>query len=147
LENSHATSGSQDHFDGVDGDREEMREGFFSDEVALAAFEAASLRPDTLAVDVGAGSGLLTRRLSGLGLRVIAVDRSDAIIRELQDLLPGEGAPEVRNGEADNFPIRPSTSDCVFTNIGLHHVEDPEDALREMVRALKPGRRLVINSP
>lgn len=139
-----SSSGSEGYFDKVAEAWEAMREGFFPDELAVSALERASLRPGALAVDVGAGSGFLTRRLLARGLRVIAVDRSEAMIEQLQKLPQGEGVLEAIKAEATNLPLPSRIADYVFANMCLHHVEEPEAGIREMVRVLSPGGRLVI---
>jgi SAM-dependent methyltransferase len=43
-----------------------------------------------------------------------------------------------------NLPISDETVDYVFANMYLHHVESPSKAIKEMVRILKPGGKLII---
>ena len=51
---------------------------------------------------------------------------------------------DYRVGQAGKLPIAGNEVDYVFANMFLHHVENPEKAVREMVRILKPTGRLVI---
>ncbi|MCS7287484.1 MAG: class I SAM-dependent methyltransferase [Anaerolineae bacterium] len=47
-------------------------------------------------------------------------------------------------GEAENLPVCDESVDYVFANMYLHHVESPFQAIKEMVRILKPGGTLVV---
>ena len=51
---------------------------------------------------------------------------------------------EYRQGEAECLPIDSNYVDYVMANMYLHHVEEPVSAIKEMVRVLKPGGKLVI---
>ncbi|MFQ5893019.1 MAG: class I SAM-dependent methyltransferase, partial [Nitrospinota bacterium] len=47
-------------------------------------------------------------------------------------------------GDVEQLPIPDTAVDYVFANMCLHHVESPQDAIKEMARILKPGGTLVI---
>lgn len=47
-------------------------------------------------------------------------------------------------GEAEDLPFRDGEFDAVLSNGGFNHFDDPETALREMVRVAKPGAPIVI---
>ncbi len=120
---------------------EKMRQGFFSEEVCEAALDAAGVRAGETAVDVGAGSGFLSRGLVARGLSVIAVDQSQAMLDELSAHLPGV---DCRLGESQDLPVEDASVDHAIANMYLHHVPDPAAAIAEMARVLKPGGRLVL---
>ena len=42
------------------------------------------------------------------------------------------------------LPLPDAAVDAAFANMYLHHCPDPQEAIREMVRILRPGGRLVI---
>ncbi|MBI4552394.1 MAG: class I SAM-dependent methyltransferase, partial [Candidatus Latescibacteria bacterium] len=97
-----------------------------------------------VAVDVGAGSGFITEGLIRRGLRVIAVDQSDAMLTEMRKKFADAPGVDYRLGEAEHLPVPDETVEYAFANMCLHHVEAPPDAIKEMARTLKPGGRLVI---
>ena len=135
--------GSREYFDRVAREWDVMREGFFSERVREAALNAAGVRPGGLAADVGAGTGFITEGLLQKGLRVIAVDLSEAMLAVLKEKFGGGGI-DCRIGDAEDLPIADGEVDYVFANMCLHHVESPPAAIKEMARALAPGGRLVI---
>lgn len=137
-------SGSKGYFDDVAEQWDEMQKSFFSDRVRDKAFAAADVEPGKLAADIGAGTGFITRGLIDRGLKVIAVDQSASMLDEMRADLSGESGIDYRVGQAEKLPIADNEVDYVFANMFLHHVENPEMAVQEMVRILKPAGRLVI---
>lgn len=135
---------SRQYFDTVAPQWDNLRKGFFSEAVREKAFAVADIEPGMLAADIGAGAGFVTEGLLKRGLRVIAVDRSEAMLAEMKNRFGEGGAIEYRIGEAESLPLEVSSVDYVFANMFLHHVESPPAAIREMARILKPGGRLVI---
>lgn len=135
---------SKDFFDRVATDWDEMREGYYSDDVRVGALAAAAVEKGKVAADIGAGTGFISQGLVHEGLQVIAVDQSEVILNEMKKKFDGLSTIDYRVGNAQDIPIPDETVDCAFANMCLHHVESPPDAIREMTRILKPGGRLVI---
>jgi len=135
---------SKRYFDEVAQQWDNMREGFFSEAVREKAIATAAVQPGKSAADIGAGSGFVTEALIREGLRVIAVDQSEAMLTEMRKRFADFDGIEYRVGEAESLPISDETVDYAFANMYLHHVESPLEAIKEMVRILKPGGKLVI---
>lgn len=135
---------SKDYFDRVAQDWDEMRENFFSDEVREEALSTAALQKGKIAADIGAGTGFISEGLIQARIQVIAVDQSEAILKEMKRKFADIETIDYRVGQAQNLPISDGTIDYVFANMYLHHVESPSKAIEEMVRILKPGGKLVI---
>ena len=135
---------SKDYFDRVAQDWDEMRESFFSDEVREEALSAAAVQKGKIAADIGAGTGFISEGLIQAGLQVIAVDQSEAILKEMKKKFADIETIDYRVGQAQNLPIPDETVDYAFANMYLHHVESPSGAIEEMVRILKPAGKLVI---
>ncbi|MEW5726075.1 MAG: class I SAM-dependent methyltransferase [Thermodesulfobacteriota bacterium] len=136
--------GSREYFDRVAGRWDEMRRGFFSEAVRDKALAAAGVEPGRRAADVGAGSGFLTEGLLSRGLSVVAVDQSPEMLEEMKRKFGAAEGLELRKGAAGSLPLADGEVDYVLANMYLHHVESPGEAVREMVRALRPGGTLVI---
>ncbi|WP_287582769.1 class I SAM-dependent methyltransferase [Candidatus Borrarchaeum sp.] len=135
---------SKKYFDDVASQWDKMRETFFSEAVREKAFAVASIQPDQLAADIGVGTGFITEGLLQRGLKVIAIDQSDAMLQELKKKFQCDGKIDYRKGEAEKLPIEDEIVDYVFANMFLHHVESPPVAINEMVRILKPDGKLII---
>jgi SAM-dependent methyltransferase len=91
-------------------------------------------------VDVGAGTGKLTRSLVALGHRVGAVEPLDEMRAELLAAVPGV---RVLAGSAEAIPL-PDASVDVVTSGQAFHWFDHAQALPEIARVLRPGGRLAL---
>ena len=89
-------------------------------------------------LDLGAGTGKLTRALLDRGLDVIAVDPSEQMLAELRRVLPGAPA-EI--GSAEHIPLPDSSVDVVLVAQAWHWF-DVSRAVPEVARVLRPGGRL-----
>lgn len=134
----------KDYFDGVAERWDELQESFFTDTVRDAVLVAAGTVQGDRVADLGAGTGFLTHGLLERGAEVVAVDQSQAMLQILRTKYPAPHQVECRTGDAEAVPIESGTMDQAVANMYLHHVERPPAAIREMVRILKPGGRLVI---
>jgi SAM-dependent methyltransferase len=93
---------------------------------------------DPRVVDLGAGTGKLTRQIHDRGLAVTAVDPSDGMLAQLRQSVPG--VPAVR-GSAEQIPLPAESADAVLVAQAWHWV-DPVLAVPEVARILTPGGRL-----
>ncbi|NJC64276.1 class I SAM-dependent methyltransferase [Planosporangium flavigriseum] len=86
-------------------------------------------------VDLGAGTGILSRQLAGLGYEVIPVE-PDSSMR--QRLNAAGGAPEAVDGSAESIPLPDAAVDAVVAGQAYHWF-DQDLAHPEIARVLKPG--------
>lgn len=135
---------SKEYFDEVADEWDEMRESFFSEVVREKAYSVAGVQTGKLAADIGAGTGFITEGLIKKGLQVIAVDQAESMLAAMRRKFASVEGIVYHVGEAENLPIPDETVDFVFANMYLHHVEVPLKAIKEMVRIIKPGGKLVI---
>lgn len=134
---------SRAYFDEVAENWDMMRESFFPEAVRDEALAKAGVRAGEIAADIGAGSGFITEALLNAGLRVIAVDQSESMLRVMRQKF-GDAPVDYRVGSSQALPLQDGEVDYALANMYLHHVEDPAAAIREMARTLKPGGCLVI---
>ena len=73
-----------------------------------------------------------------------AVDGSAAMLDVARANLAGFDNIEYHEADGAHLPFPDESLDAVFANMYLHHTTDPLAAIREMVRVLRPGGRLVI---
>ena len=135
---------SKKYFEKVAGQWDQMRQSFFSDNVREKALAAANVKAGQLAADIGAGTGFITEALVQKGLKVIAVDQSEAMLEEMKKKFGRFDTIDYRIGDSNNLPIPDETVDAIFSNMYLHHVESPQIAIKEMVRVLKAGGKIVL---
>jgi ubiquinone/menaquinone biosynthesis C-methylase UbiE len=110
--------------------------------------ELAQARPDDDAVDLGAGTGLLTLGLAPHVRNLVAVDISERMLERLDDIAAADGVHNIEPLVADlrRLPLEDECATLVVSNYAFHHLDDPgkELALAEARRILRPGGRLVI---
>jgi len=110
-----------------------------------------ALRAGERVLDLGSGLGQLTRGMArATGVRVLGIERSAEQIAEALRLASEAGEDalvEFRPGDALDPPLAPAewgTFDVAHARFVLEHVPEPLGVVRQMVRALKPGGRLVL---
>ena len=89
-------------------------------------------------LDLGAGTGKLTTRLVERGLHVIGVDPIAEMLDMLRSALPDTPA---LLGSAEQIPLPDNAVDTVLVAQAWHWF-DPERAVAEVARVLRPGGRL-----
>jgi SAM-dependent methyltransferase len=94
--------------------------------------------PGRRTLDAGCGEGRLTRDLSRLGHRVVAVDAAPSMVRYARERDP-EGEYHLAN--AAELPFDADAFDLVVAFMSLQDMDDPEGAVREAWRVLEPGGR------
>lgn len=92
--------------------------------------------------DIGCGTGLLTRRLSGSEVIALDINRWN-----LQRTLAHSPTVHAMQGDAERLPLRSDSFDLVVCTETLEHLAGPRQALAEMLRTLKPGGKLVGSVP
>ncbi len=104
------------------------------------ALDWLDLPAGAVVVDVGAGPGPLTGALRDRGCRVVAVDRSRAMLARAR-----EGGARAIVGDACAVPLRDATCNAAVA-LGLaSYVEDLPGLLRELGRLVRPGGRVVVS--
>jgi SAM-dependent methyltransferase len=88
-----------------------------------------------LVVELGAGTGKLTRAIAGLGVQVVAVEPDPRMLAVLR-----ERGLEGIEGTAEAIPFGDGSVDGVVAGSSLHWFEF-EQALAEIHRVLRPGGR------
>lgn len=91
-------------------------------------------------LDLGAGTGKLTRSLLEAGHDVVAADPSEAMLHHLMTALPDV---EARVGTAETIPVPDASIDVVAVAQAFHWF-DYETAMPEIARVLRPSGHLAL---
>ena len=91
-------------------------------------------------LEIGAGTGELWRQTDHSKARLVLTDFSAAMCDRLREI---DGAT-VQQCDATKLPFADGSFDSVIANHMLYHVDDPDAALKEFARVLRPGGKVHI---
>jgi ArsR family transcriptional regulator len=134
---------SQEFFSSSAGQWDRLREELFGDRFHLAALAAFASEAWTVG-DLGCGTGQVSAAVAPFVARVVAVDDSNAMLQAARKRLAAFDNVELRRGDLEALPIDDGLLDAATVMLVLHHVADPEKALADVARVIKPGGRLLI---
>jgi len=103
------------------------------------------LKPGLAVLDVGCGTGWAIRRAADMARgqgKFCGIDISPGMI-ERAVARRGEGI-EFRTGNAEQLSYPDGTFDRIMCTNSFHHYQNPQRAVSEFSRVLKPGGRLFI---
>jgi SAM-dependent methyltransferase len=115
------------------------RRRLFASEISRLALQKSSP-----VLDVGCSTGTNLRLLRQLGFSSIeALDASEEAIRYCRE----KGLGIVRQGDICAMPFAQASFELVLATDVIEHVDDDQQALREIVRILRPGGHALITVP
>lgn len=133
-----AAEGTKDFYDQVETERNRL-EPFIP---TYADFDAARGK---VLLEIGVGVGTDFIRFARAGADVTGVDLTEhsvALVRRRLELENFTG--DVRVADAEQLPFEDNRFDVVYSWGVLHHTPDPDRAIAEAVRVLRPGGRLCL---
>jgi SAM-dependent methyltransferase len=129
---------------------EQSRLSRLNDLVNARSLEALALSGGERVLDLGAGLAQLARGMGRRGAKVVGVERSPEQIAEARRQAAAAGEAdlvELRAGDAADPPLAAAewgTFDVAHARWLLEHVPDPLAVTKTLVRAVRPGGRVVI---
>ena len=115
-----------------------------------AAVTMAGLKPGDDVVDIACGTGDLAmafhdtiRRARGTG-GVTGIDFTHEMLTIADHKTLGRSGIGFLQGDAMNLPLPDACCDVVSIAFGIRNVADPAKAMREFVRVLRPGGRVIV---
>jgi SAM-dependent methyltransferase len=108
-----------------------------------AALDSARVTSGTRLLDAGCGAGLLALLASLRGALVTAFDASPGLLAIARQRLP---AADVREGDLEALPFADASFDAVTAVNSVFYAADMAAAMRELVRVVRPGGRVVVTA-
>ena len=92
-------------------------------------------------LDVGGGTGALAAVVGGEGAKAVVLEPNSRKVTFGRSRHP---QVEYHEGFAERIPFPDDSFDCAMAMLSFHHVEDPERALHEVQRVLRPFGRFLL---
>ena len=105
--------------------------------------DSCDIMDSSFVLDIGCGTGFLSRELSLLAGRVVAVDISPEMLQMATKKSTSSNLIHAY-GDAQRLQFYDSSFDLVTMRMSLHHIEDTDKAISETHRVLKKGGRFVL---
>ena len=143
---SSSESEAKEFFNRIAPEWEDLRRGYYDESVINRLNDMKLLKENMTVLDLGAGDGYLSRAVAGAVKKVVAVDISGEMLRALAKKAGDVGISNIETLEGDgcDMPVLNSSIDLLCANMYLHHIEEPELAIKEMKRVLKPGGKVFL---
>jgi ubiquinone/menaquinone biosynthesis C-methylase UbiE len=133
-------------------DDEQRRLSLMNDVLLNSAMlREMNLRGDERILDLGSGLGQFTRMMARAvpNGHVVGIEYSEEQLASAKRLAANDGEAtlaDLRSGDALNLDLGDEweTFDVAHTRFLLEHIPDPLSAVKSMIRAVKPGGRIVL---
>ncbi len=137
---------AREFFNKVAPEWEQLRKICYDESIRNKLFQLNLLDKNMTVLDLGSGDGYLSRAVAAFVKNVIAVDISGEMLSELKRKAKAEGINNIEPIESDgrDVPLDDSSVDMACANMYLHHIEEPEIAIKEMYRLIKPGGKVFV---
>lgn len=140
-------SQAQDYFAQHADTWDELRRLHSPDEfVERALAGALAGEPLGTVLDIGTGTGRMVELFAASAKRIVALDKSPAMLRVARARLQHLGSDRIEmiQGDFINLPLSAAAIDTVLFHQVLHFAHDPAAVLREAARVIRPGGRVAI---
>jgi len=117
----------------------------YPDALVDRACEVAGLGPGAMVLEIGCGTGQLTRSLLARGLRVTAIEPGERLIARARDQLGNAGDVRFVNRRLEEAPLPHAHYSAAFSASAIHWV-DPDVGWRTIADALVDGGTLALVS-
>jgi ubiquinone/menaquinone biosynthesis C-methylase UbiE len=112
------------------------RIGLLTQEANKHLIEAVALRPGMRILDICCGPGFGAGQAAARGAKAIGIDFAPAMVQEAKRRFPNV---EFQHGDAEALEFPEASFDAAICPFGVLHFNEPERALAEAFRVLKPG--------
>jgi SAM-dependent methyltransferase len=115
--------------------------GAVTRQTVQAMLDAAEVGSGARLLDVCCGPGMLSAAAADRGASAVGLD-FPGVVALARKLVP---EADFQSGDANELPFADNSFDAVVCGYGIMHVPDPEKAMQEMLRVLRPGGRAALS--
>ena len=108
---------------------------------------AANLRGDERVLDAGCGAGHTAASFAPHVAEVVALDFTAPMLQQVEMLAEERGLANIstRLGDVESLPFDDGTFDLVVSRYSAHHWPNPEQAMHEFARVLRPRGQFILS--
>ena len=113
-------------------------------EERLPLYEKVGIKNTNLVLDVGCGSGFVTRDIAQLTkATIVAIDGSTHLLDVARKILNEYTNTTIAKADAQKLPFANNTFDLITCNLLLMWADDPQIIVNEMTRVCKPKGKIL----
>ena len=105
---------------------------------------AELIEPTDIVLECACGTGAITQYLAPKCRRLIATDFSTGMLRQAEKKCRKYGNVAFRKADITNLKCKDERFDKVVAGNVIHLLPEPEKALHELERVVKPGGKIII---
>jgi ubiquinone/menaquinone biosynthesis C-methylase UbiE len=128
---------------GAKAETYELLTGQITERLVDPLLDAAEVAPGMDVLDVGTGPGYAARRAAERGAVATGVDVADEMLALARQR---DGGARFMRADAEDLPFEEGSLDAVVSHFAVHHVPQPQRAMREFARVTKPGGWIAVSS-
>lgn len=132
-------------FANVANDRSQLGDEYLPQaDIEAKMLELLGAGPFVYMIDMGTGTGRMLEVFSSRITRGSGIDNNSQMLKVARSKLAAKKHISVRQGDILSSPLEDGVSDLVSLHQVLHYLDDPQAAISEAARLLKPGGQLII---
>lgn len=123
-----------------------QRHGYSKDALIALMAECAAVKPTDSVLDVACGPGIISCFFAKRVHHVTGLDFVPAMLERARRYQDEQQVANVtwQLGSSTDLPFTEGAFDCAVTRFSFHHFLDPQTAIKEMERVVKPGGTVVV---
>ena len=132
---------SKQYFNTVALEWEEISKNYYDDSIIKKLKDLNIINSNSIVLDFGCGDGYISRGIANTVKKVVAVDISDEMLKQLQNKVALQAIDNIETKlcDLDEIPVKDNSIDVVCASMILHHIENPRLVVKEFKRVLKNG--------